>query len=82
MCLKKAYYEIKAKVCTFAITTRAFTLYTYVVHAVLAQRYTGEYSHYRNELFSFRYFYCPAMVDNPRFYRGKQKALVKIRTAS
>lgn len=28
------------------------------------------------------FFFCPAMVDNPRFYRGKQKALVKIRTAS
>ena len=31
---------------------------------------------------SLLFLLCPAMVDNPRFYRGKQKALVKIRTAS
>ena len=35
----------------------------------------------RSYFFDTLYF-CPAMVDNPRFYRGKEKALVKIITAS
>ena len=56
------------------------------LHRLLSLRRTHKFSlQIHNKKDSPRtvlFLFCPAMVDNPRFYRGKQKALVKIRTAS